>query len=215
MKIRKNVPISSLTTMRLGGDARFVAELESANDVHEAYQFAQDKNLPTYILGGGANTIGHDMGFLGVILLNRIKGIEIISESESDLLIKAMGGEIWDDVVEFTTKRGFSGIEAMSKIPGTVGAAPVQNIGAYGQDIASVIASAEVYGTKTHNVTELKKADMKMGYRRTRFNTGDDAGRFLIMSVTLELKKTELKPPFYNSLQHYIDEHSEDGFDYS
>ena len=147
MKIRENVLISELTTMRLGGKACFVVEIEQPEDIRQAYELAKEKNLPTYILGGGANTIGKDEGFPGVVILNRIKGIEIISENDEELIFKAMGGEVWDDVVEFSCKHQASGIEAMSMIPGTAGAAPVQNIGAYGQDIAGVIESVEAYDT--------------------------------------------------------------------
>lgn len=212
MKIRENVLISELTTMRLGGAARFVIGVEQPEDVREAYRFAQAKNLPTYILGGGANTIGRDEGFSGVVILNRLKGITVIHEDDTELLLKAMGGEIWDDVVEFATEKGFSGIEAMSKIPGTAGAAPVQNIGAYGQDIAGVIESVEAYDTKTQELVTLLKSAMKLSYRRTRFNFGQDAGRFFILTLTLRLRKSQLQPPFYNSLQRYIDAHRETDF---
>lgn len=212
MKIRENVLISQLTTMRLGGVARFVVEIEQPEDIRQAYELAKEKNLPTYILGGGANTIGKDEGFPGVMILNRMKGIEIISENDEELIFRAMGGEVWDDVVEFSCEHQASGIEAMSMIPGTAGAAPVQNIGAYGQDIAGVIESVEAYDTKIHEIVELTKPEMKLGYRSTRFNAGADVGRFLILSLTLKLKKTVLKPPFYNSLQRYIDEHGETDF---
>lgn len=221
MLIRENVPISSLTTMRLGGKARYVVEVETPDDVREAYNFAEAKNLPVWIMGGGANTIGQDEGFAGVIILNKIKGIfaklgdeyvdvnDITIElySEEELTITAMGGETWDDVVQVACAMGYSGIEAMSSIPGTVGAAPVQNIGAYGQDIAGVIETVQAYDTQTREMVTLTKPEMQMGYRKTRFNSGDDAGRFFIIAVTIRLRKTNLKPPFYTSLQKYIDEH--------
>lgn len=92
-------------------------------------------------------------------------------------------------------------------IPGTVGAAPVQNIGAYGQDLAQVVESVEAYDTKTSEIITLAPPQMNMGYRTTRFNTGEDAGRFFIISVAVKLRRGELTPPFYNSLQRYIDEH--------
>lgn len=100
----------------------------------------------------------------------------------------------------------------MSMIPGTLGAAPVQNIGAYGQDIAQVIESVEAFDTQTGELVTLGKDEMNMSYRHTRFNTGEDAGRFFIVAVTVKLKEGELEPPFYNSLQRYIDEHGETDF---
>lgn len=212
MEIRENVPIASLTTMRLGGLARYVVTMAQPCDVAAAYEFAKQKGLPIWIMGGGANTIGRDEGFAGVILLNRLKGIEIVSETDEEIRLAAMAGEIWDDLVAFACERGYSGIEAMSMIPGTVGAAPVQNIGAYGQDVAQVIETVEAFDTTTKQFVTLTKPEMKMGYRHTRFNFGPDAGRFLITKVTIRLRRGELKPPFYNSLQKYIDEHQEKDF---
>lgn len=212
MKIRENVPISGLTTMRLGGLARYIVEIEQLEDIALAYNFAQEKKLPTWIMGGGANTIGRDAGFDGVILLNRIQGISAIGENENTLLLQGMGGVVWDEFVKYACERGFSGIEAMSMIPGTVGAAPVQNIGAYGQDLAQVIESATVYDTKTGTITVLSPSEMEMGYRHTRFNYGANAGRFFVVSIVIRLRKKTMQPPFYRSLQAYIDEHHETDF---
>lgn len=225
MEIRENVPIAELTTMRLGGKARFVIVLEKPEDVKKGFDFAREKGLPIWIMGGGANTIGRDEGFSGVILLNRMKGIFVHRDGKlvdvrglngedlgEEIVLTGMGGEVWDDFVKFAADRGYTGIEAMSLIPGTLGAAPVQNIGAYGQDIAQVIEEVEVYDTKIGEVVKLKKDEMGMGYRNTRFNSGEDAGRFVIISVTVKLKRGELAPPFYNSLQRYIDEHKETDF---
>lgn len=209
MQIRENVPISELTTMRIGGLARYVCEISSKDDIIEVWNFAKERKLPIWFMGGGANTIGKDAGFDGVILLNKITGIEILTETDDGLQLKAMGGEEWDDVVEFTCKKGFSGIEAMSKIPGTAGAAPVQNIGAYGQDIARALVSVEVFDTKTEEFRFIPRSKLRMDYRYTTFNHGEDAGRYFIVSITLHLNKNYLEPPFYNSLQNYILEHSE------
>lgn len=212
MIVRENIPISSLTTMRLGGAARFVIEVERPEEVEQAYIFASEHRLPVWIMGGGANTIGHDEGFNGVIIINRLRGIEIVSQDEQSLIVRAMGGENWDDLVNFCCELGYSGIEALSLIPGTVGAAPVQNIGAYGQEVSQTIQSLEAFDTKTRKYVTLNKEEMRLGYRNTRFNTGEDKGRFFIISVTLKLSKTTLKPPFYNSLQRHIDQHQETDF---
>lgn len=212
MEIRENVPIATLTTMRLGGDARYVIIVNSRDDVAEAVAFAEERNLPIWVMGEGANTIGHDEGFPGVIILNQLKGIHIDYEQGDTIVLTAMGGEIWDDLVRFVCERDYTGIEAMSAIPGTVGAAPVQNIGAYGQDIAQVIEKVEALDLRDKQSVTLTKSEMKMGYRHTRFNYGEDAGRYIITSVTIRLRKGELKPPFYNSLQRYIEEHHEADF---
>ena len=219
MKIRENVPILELTTMRLGGKARYVVEVFDLADLKEAYEFARrgggdsaggdekHEALPTFILGEGANTIGRDEGFNGVIILNRIRGIEVVEETSDDVLVRASGGENWDKFVEFCCERGYSGIECLSAIPGTVGAAPVQNIGAYGQEISQTIDSVSAYDTISGEMIIIGRDEMKMSYRSTIFNTGKDAGRYFITSVTLRLENDEnLEPPFYNSLQKYLDE---------
>ena len=208
MNIRENIPISQLTTMRLGGNARFVIELQKPEDVPAAYSFAKEKNLPIYILGGGSNVIGHDQGFPGVILINQLKGIKILQKTPSTLLLKGYGGELFDDFVAFSTDQGFSGIEALSAIPGTLGAAPVQNIGAYGQEISQVLESVEAYDSQTNTIQKIPTPQMDLSYRRSIFNHGPAAGRFFIISITVKLHKTPLAPPFYTSLQTYIDTHS-------
>ena len=223
MNIRENVAIKDLTTMRLGGEARFVIEITEHSDVKAAYDFANEKNLSTWIMGEGANTIGKDDGFDGVILINRMRGVEIIEQDEKRVVLKGMGGENWDDFVAMSVgekpvtdgtilPNKYTGIEALSKIPGTLGAAPVQNIGAYGQEISQVIVNVEAYDTKTKEFVIIKKPEMKMKYRESIFNTGEDKGRYFIVSVTVELRAGEVKQPFYNSLQAYIDEHDETDF---
>ncbi len=207
MKIRENAPISELTTMRLGGNARYVIDVESVADVVEAFAFADEKSLPTYALGGGANSIGRDEGFEGVLIHNCIMGMEVLDETEDGVLVRSGGGEIWDDLVVFCCDRAYSGIEAMSGIPGLVGSAPVQNIGAYGQEISQTIDHVEAYDRQTGEMVILGRDEMQMGYRTTIFNSGKDAGRYYITAVTLMLENRELLyPPFYASLQNYLAE---------
>lgn len=223
MEIRENVPIASLTTMRLGGNARYVISAKTPDEIAQAYSFAREHDLPIWVMGGGANTIGHDEGFLGVIILNEIKGIFLEQDGKfvtvdathqlgDELTLKGMGGEVWDDFVRVACDLGYSGIEALSMIPGTLGAAPVQNIGAYGQDIAQVIVSVEAYDTQTGEFVTITKPEMELSYRRSRFNHGKDAGRFVIVAVTVKLHKGVLSRPFYNSLERYVEEHHETDF---
>lgn len=199
MKIYENVPISTLTTMRLGGPARYVLEVEKKEDIPEAYNFAKEKNLPVFIIGGGANTIGRDEGYDGVLIKNIMKGITI-----KDNLVTAFGGEVWDDVVAFACERNLTGIEALSKIPGSAGAAPVQNIGAYGQDVSDTFVSAEVYDTKDGEFKTLNKSDMGFSYRKSILNT-TEKGRYFVISISLQLQEGAMKRPFYNSIERYIE----------
>ena len=213
MKIRENVPIAKLTTMRLGGPARFVLEIEQESDIAEAYAFSKKHNLPVYVLGGGSNIIGRDGGYDGVILVNRLFGMgEVAPEKANKIQMWAASGEALDDFVRYTTKYGWSGMEALSAIPGTVGAAPVQNVGAYGQEIADTLVSVDAYDTKTDRIVTLSKNELGMGYRRSIFNHGEDVGRYFITKIVVELKRTQLEPPFYNSLQRYMDEQGIDEY---
>ena len=219
LKIEENVPIRNLVTMRIGGPAHFVITVTSKEEIPEAYQFAKERNLPVCVLGGGANTFAKDEGFNGVIILDRIMGISRVERPEDEspkdgdiAYFKAYGGEQWDDLVTYVSERGYSGIEAMAGIPGTAGAAPVQNIGAYGQEVTQVIVSVDTYDTKTGEFVVIPASEMKMSYRKSIFNSGENVGRYFIYATTVRVKKGQLNPPFYRSLQAYIDEHHETDF---
>ncbi|MDO4612012.1 MAG: UDP-N-acetylmuramate dehydrogenase [Candidatus Saccharibacteria bacterium] len=206
MKIRENVNISELTTMRLGGPAKFVIEIENESDIESAFNFAIEKNLKVFVLGGGANTLGYDEGFNGAIITNKIKGLK-----DENGIITAMGGEEWDNVVAFATEKDYTGIEALSKIPGSAGAAPVQNIGAYGQDISDTFLEARVYDRKEKTFKTLKKSDFDFSYRKSILNT-TDKDHYFVISISLKLKKGEMERPFYNSIEKYIAENNETDF---
>ena len=204
--MNQNILISSLTTIRLGGPAKYVIEVESPADIQHAYNFAGLQHLPTFVLGYGANTIGRDEGFPGVIIINRMRGISEIPAERGKVRLLVMGGELWDRVVEFTTSRGLTGIEALSRIPGLAGAAPVQNIGAYGQELADTFISADVYDTTTHSFKTLVKSEMGFGYRRSLLNT-TEKNRYFVVSITLELHPGQMPTPYYHSIDQYIAEH--------
>ena len=201
MRINENILISSLTTMRLGGPARYVIEIERPEEIPEAYGFATTYYLPTFVLGGGANTIGHDEGFNGVILINRMRGISATKNGDQTTL-KIMGGEPWDAVVEYACQQNLTGIEALSKIPGLVGAAPVQNIGAYGQEIADTLDSIDVFDQQTNTFRTLTKSELNFSYRHSLLNTTEQ-GRYFVIAITLTLHSGQMSRPFYNSIEHY------------
>ncbi|MBQ3297088.1 FAD-binding protein [Candidatus Saccharibacteria bacterium] len=237
MKVNENILISSLTTMRLGGPARYVIEAETPRDVADAYGFARTFNLPVFILGYGANTIGHDEGFNGVIIINRMRGISeqnatwagdgsegvpaerqatwggvepagpAQQDPSSGIRLKIMGGEYWDNVVEYACNKGLTGIEALSKIPSLAGAAPVQNIGAYGQEIADTLVSIDVYDNATGTFRTLTHDELGFSYRHSIMNTSEP-NRYFVISITLELHTGQMKRPFYNSIEAYLEEHN-------
>ena len=213
MKIRENVPIAKITTMRLGGPARYVIEIEKIEDLPEAYAFAAEKDLPVYVLGGGSNIVGRDGGFDGVVLVNHLLGMGEVAPAENDKIgLWSASGEALDDFVRYSTKYGWSGMECLSAIPGTVGAAPVQNVGAYGQDISGVLKEVEAFDTQTKKFVTMPTSKLELGYRRSIFNTGELVGRYFITKIIVKLKKKELKPPFYNSLQKYLDDNEIDEY---
>lgn len=207
MDIHTNVPLKSLTTMKLGGPAQFFAEIRTLEELHSLYQDAHSKNIPVFILGGGSNVLGRDEGFPGLVLRMRIPGFEVVGNDLHSTTIKIGAGELWDDVVKRTVDMRLSGIEAMSAIPGTAGAAPVQNVGAYGQEVADTLISLEAYDTTTGTVVTLQKSDCEFSYRHSIFR-GSQQGRYIITSITLTLSKSLPSPPFYESLERYFEEHA-------
>ena len=205
MDVMTNISLKQYTTMKLGGEARYMATADSASDVVSLYRNARKENLPIFVLGGGSNVITHDEVFEGIVLLNKIKGFEVISETDETTDVKIGAGEVWDEVVEKAIGLGLQGIEAMSGIPGTAGAAPVQNVGAYGQEIADTLISLEAYDSKTDTIVTISADECDFSYRNSIFR-GKEKGRYCILNITLRLNKAEPKPPYYASLQRYIDE---------
>ena len=205
MDVMTNISLKQYTTMKLGGEARYMATADSASDVVSLYRNARKENLPIFVLGGGSNVITHDEVFEGIVLLNKIKGFEIISENDETTDVKIGAGEVWDEVVEKAIGLGLQGIEAMSGIPGTAGAAPVQNVGAYGQEIADTLISLEAYDSKTDTIVTISADECDFSYRNSIFRD-KEKGRYCILNITLRLNKAEPKPPYYASLQKYIDE---------
>lgn len=202
MNIRKDAPLKELTTIKIGGKADFLVSVANKEDLVKAVQAVKAKNVPFTVIGDGSNIIAKDEGFRGVVIRNRMSGIEI-----NGSFIKASAGEEWDSVVEQSVGQGLSGIEALSNIPGTAGAAPVQNIGAYGQEVADTLVELEAYDTKNEQFVALKNAECGFSYRNSIFKSSEK-GRYIITSITLGLTKTPMQPPFYTSLEKYLTENN-------
>lgn len=203
MEVHQNIPLKNFTTMKIGGPARFMAEAHTVQELITLYSNAHSKNVPIYILGGGSNVIARDNGFPGLVIRIRIPGFEIIADDINTTTIKIGAGESWDEVVKRTVDMRLSGIEALSAIPGTAGAAPVQNIGAYGQEISETLLSVEAYDSKTNTQVVLQNADCSFSYRNSIFRD-TEKGRYVITSITLKLSKNLPQPPFYDALQEYF-----------
>lgn len=190
--------------MRLGGPAKFLATATTPQELVELIQHAKTQNLPFFVLGGGSNIVIRDEGFAGLVILNRIAGFDVLSQTDGDTIIKIGAGENWDSVVKRSVDMNLSGIEALSAIPGTAGATPVQNVGAYGQEISDVLVELEAYDTETRQFVLLKNEDCVFSYRSSIFK--DPSKRHhVIINLTLRLSQTNPTPPFYQSLQTYLD----------
>ncbi len=207
MRINQDVPLKNYTTMKVGGKSSIMITINRTDELEKAVNMVLEKNLPLFVMGGGSNTIVKDEDFKGVVLLNRIRGFKVLSEDPGQVIIKLGGGENWDDVVAKTVEMGLSGIEALSNIPGSVGAAPVQNIGAYGQELSSSLVELEAYDIHDRKFVTLDNAACGFAYRTSIFKT-TARGRYIITSTTLSLTHTAMQPPFYASLQKYLDENN-------
>lgn len=204
MNIKENVSLASYSTMRLGGNARYLSEAANQEELVELVNWSLEQGLESLIIGGGSNIIWRDEGFSGLVIVNKIKGLEVLTDDDHSTTIRVGAGEVWDDVVAWSVGRGISGIEFLSAIPGSAGAAPVQNIGAYGAEIADVLVEVAVYDKQAKTFGSITSQDCGFAYRTSRFKT-TDRGRFVITSMILKLKKTNPRPPFYESLQAYLD----------
>lgn len=204
MDIVSDVSLAKHSGMKVGGQAAYAVDIHSRMDLLEALSWAQDKQLPAIMIGHGTNVLWRDEGFTGLVIVNKLERFEQYDEDETNTYLTIGSGEIWDNVVARSVKAGLTGIEALSSIPGTAGATPIQNVGAYGQEIAQVLTTIEAFDTQARDYVNIPSTDCGFGYRLSRFNTVDK-GRFFITAITLHLMKGNPSPPFYNAVQTYFD----------
>ena len=178
-------PLAPLTTLDLGGTADWLVQASSIDDVREALRWAGAKSLPVYVLGGGSNVVVADEGIRGLVLRISNLGVEI-ERRRGRARVTVAAGEIWDDVVRRTVGEGLAGIECLSGIPGTAGATPIQNVGAYGQEVATVISRVHVLNRDTMEESDLDAGDCDFGYRSSRFR--QPGNPHIILEVVLELE---------------------------
>ncbi len=207
MRTKNNVDLRLYSTMRLGGAAKKLATVYSAHELIDAIRWAKQHKHKWIVIGEGSNIIWADDGYNGLVIVNRISGFSITKEDDEHAYVKMAAGENWDDCVARTVAAGLSGIECLSLIPGTAGATPVQNVGAYGQDISHVLINVEAYDSENDTVVNIPDSDCQFGYRTSIFN-GAKQGRFAIISITLRLNYQWLAPPFYASLDTYLQQHN-------
>lgn len=202
MEIENDISLANFTTIGLGGKAKFFARCETVEDIKQALAFAKEKNISVHVLGGGSNTIFDDKGFAGLVLHVALSGIIFQDEGEHTL-VTVGAGEVWDSVVAQTIERGLAGIECLSGIPGSTGAAPIQNIGAYGQEVAEVLQLVHVLDQHT-----LKEKDMALGectfaYRTSVFKQQKKSA-YIVLGVTLALRRDGVPTVKYEQLQQEL-----------
>ncbi len=210
MNIQQNVSLANYSTMRLGGAAQHLVEVQSRTELQEAWRWATDQQLPVLVIGSGSNIVWRDEGFAGLVIVNRIMGYQDFAEDAQSHFVTIGAGENWDSVVRRTVDAGLTGIEALSLIPGTAGATPVQNVGAYGQEISQTLMSVEVFDTTTGQLTNVPSEACGFSYRKSSFQT-EYRGRFYITGLTLHLMAGNPEAPYYAAVQKYFDEHPPGG----
>lgn len=194
-KIQEYVDIKQFSTLRVGGQFRYFANAKNIENIIEAYNFAKEKDIPIFVLGGGSNVIFSD-GVLDILALKiEVKGFEIVSQENDCIDIKVGAGEIWDEIVSRTVDMNLSGLESLSGIPGTVGASPVQNIGAYGSEVKDTILQVEVFDIEKGTITNILNEDCKFGYRDSIFKN-EAKGKYVITSVVYRLNKLDLNKQY-------------------
>lgn len=202
--IKKGVLLSKHTTFRIGGAAEYFALVTSREELTGALAFARAHALPVHILGGGSNVLVSDTGVKGVVIKNALLGIEVRDDG-GDVFLTCAAGVWWDDVVKMAVDAGWWGIENLSSIPGTIGALPIQNVGAYGQEASQVIFSVDAININTGNSTSFTNSDCEFLYRSSFFKS-EEGKKFVVTAVTLKLSKLPNPRLSYRDLNEYLTE---------
>ncbi len=188
-----DVPLASLTTMRVGGPAARLVTAQTIDEVVDAVREVDDADEPLLVLGGGSNLVIADAGFAGSVVRLATDGVTVESADLcGGVMVRVAAGVVWDDFVARAVREGWSGVEALSGIPGSTGATPVQNVGAYGQEVAQTIASVRVYDRAQQQVRTLASLDCAFTYRHSVFKA---TSRYVVLDVLFQLIPSELSQP--------------------
>jgi len=208
MEILQDYDLSKLNTFSIQANAKFFVEIKNEQELKKLFTDPIFTGNKKFFLGGGSNVL-FTRDFDGIVVLNALKGIEIVREDSESVTIRSMAGETWHDLVTFAVERGYWGIENLSFIPGTVGAAPMQNIGAYGAELENVLEDVEAAEIATGERKVFTKEECELGYRDSIFKNALK-GKYCITAVTIKLSKVEKKNISYKVLKEYIEEHKID-----
>ncbi len=202
IKISKDYDLTKLNTFGIKAKASLFVEINSEEELKELFNLKEFQEQERLFLGGGSNVL-FTKDFEGIVILNKLKGIEIINETSEYVFIKSMGGEWWNDLVNFAVDRGYWGIENLALIPGTVGATPVQNIGAYGIELKDILENVEAYDVKTAEKKVFTNTECEFGYRDSVFKSRLK-GKYFILAVVLKLNKNSNPNISYKFLKDYL-----------
>jgi UDP-N-acetylmuramate dehydrogenase len=206
MLVLRNYDLTKFNTFGISVIAKFFVEINNEEDLLELFTSPEFKQNKKIFLGGGSNVLFTE-NFDGIVVLNKLKGVEVTKENDESVLVRSMGGEIWHDLVMFAVNRGYWGIENLSYIPGTVGAAPMQNIGAYGAELKDTLVNVEAFAIETDKENKKKifsREECELGYRNSVFKN-KLKGKYFISAITLKLSKVEKKNISYNVLKEHLE----------
>ena len=208
-KFEENKPLAPYTTLGIGGPARWFVEAGSESEIVEATAWAREHQLALFVLGGGSNLLVADAGFDGMVLKLGLHGIEVAEATEAGSRVYgAAAGEDWDQFVERTVQDNCAGIECLAGIPGTVGGTPVQNVGAYGQEVCSSIDRVRAYDLEAEDFVEFNAEECGFSYRRSRFNSAD-RGRYIVTRVDYRLTVGGRPTVRYADLEQALEQEKE------
>jgi UDP-N-acetylmuramate dehydrogenase len=188
VRIEENKTLAPFTTFGIGGPARWFVEAQTEDDPREAAEWARKRGVPLFVLGGGSNLLVADAGFEGLVVHVGLHGVEALNEDDDGMIFRVAAGEDWDRFVRRSVDENCAGVECLAGIPGTVGGTPVQNVGAYGQEVSSVIERVRALDLQNGSVVEFGASESGFAYRRSRFN-GEDRGRYVVTRVDYRLKR--------------------------
>ncbi len=198
MEFREQVALAPYTTFKIGGPARWFAEALTEAEIVEAVEFARARGLPLFVLGGGSNLLVSDEGFTGLVLHITLKGIE-----QREDVFDVAAGEDWDGFVRHLVDEEYGGVECLAGIPGTVGGTPIQNVGAYGQEVSDTVTRVRVLDLTTLKFEEFSNADCGFAYRRSIFNTMQ-RGKYIVTHVSFRLRQNGEPRIAYADLKRYF-----------
>jgi UDP-N-acetylmuramate dehydrogenase len=196
-----NVSLAPLTTLGIGGSARWFVRASTMDDVATAHEWARERGVELFVLGGGSNVVVSDSGVDGLVMQISVRGVHF-SRDDGDTLVRSGAGEPWDEVVAAAVSRGLAGLECLSGIPGSVGGTPVQNVGAYGQEVSDTLEDVTVFDRDAQAVATLSNTDCRFAYRMSRFKR-EDAGRFVVGDVRFRLRPGRPTTAYPDVMRHF------------